>query len=84
MSVKISNLLQAPSIAQASSRVGESALQSNRTLNVTTNTSIKDFHVHKKIGRLFKWPYCLTLGDGAYSQVFQVTRKSDHKEYALK
>jgi hypothetical protein len=24
------------------------------------------------------------VGDGAYSQVFQVTRKSDHKEYALK
>ena len=35
-------------------------------------SSMRDFHVHKKIG------------DGAYSIVYQVTRKHDNKEYALK
>jgi len=33
---------------------------------------LKDFHIEKKIG------------DGAYSIVFQVMRKSDFQEYALK
>ena len=36
------------------------------------SSSLRDFHVHKKIGV------------GAYSEVYQVTRKSDGKEYALK
>jgi NIMA (never in mitosis gene a)-related kinase len=35
-------------------------------------TTLKDFHIERKIG------------DGAYSQVFQVMRRSDSKEYALK
>jgi serine/threonine protein kinase len=36
------------------------------------HTVLKDFHVEKKIG------------DGAYSVVYAVIRKSDLKEYALK
>ena len=35
-------------------------------------SGMRDFHVHKKIG------------DGAYSIVYQVTRKHDNQEYALK
>lgn len=49
----------------------EKAQSSSRVCDKKAS-SLKDFHVEKKIG------------DGAYSVVFQVIRKSDLKEYALK
>ena len=38
----------------------------------------------RKLVKPFNILVVFVVGDGAYSQVFQVTRKSDHKEYALK
>ena len=40
--------------------------------NTHRGSSLNDFFIEKKIG------------DGAYSQVFKVVRKSDNREYALK
>lgn len=43
-------------------------------------TSLKNFQVISKLGRLFH----LLLGQGAFSSVYKVKRISDNQEYALK
>jgi hypothetical protein len=49
-----------------SNRANEKLKQSSKT-NIA-QSSLKDFHIEKKIGKYDKIKFC--LGDGAYSQVF--------------
>jgi NIMA (never in mitosis gene a)-related kinase len=46
--------------------------------------SIRDFQIISKLGNLFFKNSNLFLGEGAYSSVYKVKRKSDGNEYALK
>lgn len=43
-------------------------------------TSLKNFQVISKLGRLFQ----SLIGQGAFSSVYKVKRISDNQEYALK
>ncbi len=44
---------------------------------------LTDFHVLQKLGK-YKSLFILSIGEGAYSQVFKVRRASDGTEYAMK
>ena len=49
-----------------------------------TQTNISDFAILSQIGKLAKWLIRVSIGTGAFSEVFKVFRKSDKQEYALK